>query len=519
LTWTTRTCANCHVTDEGNAMQDEFILEMQDISKDFPGVRALDNVHFDLRKGEVHALVGENGAGKSTLMRILFGVHRKDAGQICLHGQDVNILSPSHAQQLGISMVHQELNLVPQMNAAQNIALGHEVMRGGAILDWPALYRMAEENLAKVGAEDTDIKVPIRRLSVAHRQLVEIAKALSWNAEIIVMDEPTSALTESEVEELFNRIQLLRDRGVSVVFISHHIDEVFRIADSVTVLRDGKNVGTRDVSEVSIDGLIRMMVGRAVSTLFDKEQSHRGAEALRVEGLRRRGVLHDIRLTVYEGEILGLAGLVGSGRTDLARAIFGADPIDAGEIYIRGKRARIKSPRDAIKQGISLLTEDRKGQGVVLVMPVKDNILLASLEKVSRGLLLNLGRMKEIAGKYVADLGIKTPSLERAVKYLSGGNQQKVIVAKWLCKNSKLFIFDEPTRGIDVGAKVEVHRLMNRLVQEGASIIMISSDLPEILGMSDRILVMREGRIVGELERDQATQEAIMAFATGGVGA
>jgi ribose transport system ATP-binding protein len=508
-----------HSRVEGNAMKDQHILEMQNVTKDFPGVRALENVSLQLRKGEVHALVGENGAGKSTLMRILFGVHQKDSGNIMLRGEEVSILNPSHAQRLGISMVHQELNLVPQMNAAQNIALGHETTHAGAILDWPAVYGMCRENLAKLGAEDINSKVPVRKLSVAHRQLVEIAKALSWNAEIIVMDEPTSSLTESEAEELFSRIKSLRDRGVSVIFISHHIDEIFRIADRVTVLRDGKNVATREISDVDSDSLIHMMVGRAVNTLFEKEQSHKGGESLRVEGLERRGVLHDIHFTAYKGEILGIAGLVGSGRTELVRAIFGADPIDAGEIYIEGKRVRIKSPQDAINNGISLLTEDRKGQGMVLLMPVKDNIVLASMEKVSRGLILNLAKMRELAAKYVSDLNIRTPSVDRAVKYLSGGNQQKVIVAKWLCKNSSIFIFDEPTRGIDVGAKVEVHRLMNHLAQQGASILMISSELPEILGMSDRILVMREGRIVGELDRDAATQETIMAYATGGVKA
>jgi len=494
---------------------DQYVLEMRNITKDFPGVRALDNVHLTLRKGEVHALVGENGAGKSTLVRILFGVHRKDSGRILLRGTEVDIANPSHAQRLGISMVHQELNLVPQMNAAQNIVLGREALRKGTgILDWRAIYSSSRDTLAKVGAE-VDLKVPIRKLSVAQRQLIAIAKALSWNAEIIVMDEPTSALTDREVDELFNIIRSLKNNGVSIIFISHHVNEVFDIADRVTVLRDGRNVATCETSEVDVDSLIHMMVGRAVSSIFAREQSQRGREALRVEGLERKGVLHDISFTAYEGEILGVAGLVGSGRTELARAIFGADPIDAGKIYVQGELVRIKSPQDAIRKGISLLTEDRKGQGLVLVMPVKDNIVLASIDKISHWLMLNMTKMRDLAKGYVNELGIIPPSLDRAVRYLSGGNQQKVILAKWLCRNSKIFIFDEPTRGIDVGAKVEVHRLMDHLVRSGACVIMISSELPEVIGMSDRILVMRGGRIVAELNQDQVTEEIVMAYATG----
>lgn len=497
-------------------MDEQYILKMEGITKEFPGVRALDDVHLELSKGEVHALIGENGAGKSTLMKILFGVYPKDAGRILLRGQEVQILNPHHAQSLGISMVHQELNLVPHMNAAQNIALGHEAMRGrSGVLDWPAIHAQAKGALAKLGKE-INIKVPVRKLSIAQQQLVEIAKALSWNADILVMDEPTSSLTESEIEDLFETIRALKASGVSVIFITHRIEEIFDIADRVTVLRDGKNVATRATSEVDTSGLIQMMVGRAVSNLFPKEECATGKEVLRVQGLRREGVLHDISFSAYEGEILGVAGLMGAGRTELARAIFGADPVDTGEVYVQGKRVQIKSPQDAIQAGLSLLTEDRKGQGLVLMMPVKHNIVLAAIDKVSRGLILSMPKINALAGRYVAELDIKTPSLERPIKFLSGGNQQKAIIAKWLAKGAKIFIFDEPTRGIDVGAKVEVHRLMNRLAQEGAAIIMISSELPEVLGMSDRILVMREGRLVAELNRTEATQEIIMAYATGG---
>jgi len=496
-------------------MDEQYILKMEGITKEFPGVRALEDVHLELKKGEILALIGENGAGKSTLMKILFGVYQPDAGKIVLNGQEVRVLNPNHAQQIGISMVHQELNLVPQMNGVQNIALGHEAMRGTVALDWPAIFRMANEAMAKVGVQ-VAIRVPVRRLSIAKRQVVEIAKALSWDAKILVMDEPTSSLTEGEIADLFQTIRALRASGVSIIFITHHIEEIFQIADRVMVLRDGKNVATEETSQVDVPGLIQMMVGRALNNLYPKDESNPGQEALRVEGLQRKGVLHDVSFSAYKGEILGLAGLVGAGRTELARAIFGADPVDAGRIYIEGKEAHIKSPQDAIQAGLSLLTEDRKGQGLVLVMPVKHNIVLAAIDKVSRGLVLDHAKINAEARHYVRELDVKTPSIERAIKYLSGGNQQKAIVAKWLCKGAKIFIFDEPTRGIDVGAKVEVHRLMNRLAQEGAAIIMISSELPEVLGMSDRVLVMREGRLVGEVRRQAATQELIMSYATGG---
>lgn len=497
-------------------MENQYILKMKGITKEFPGVCALDDVHLELRKGEVHALIGENGAGKSTLMKILFGIYSKDAGKIWLRGQEVQIANPHHAQKLGIGMVHQELNLVPQMTAAQNIALGHEKSLGrSGILNWPGIIRQAEENLAKMGL-DVDLKVPVRKLSIAKRQLVEVAKALSWNTDILVMDEPTSSLTETEVASLFQVIRSLKANGVSIIFITHHMEEIFQIADRVTVLRDGKNVDTCCIRDLDTGTLIQMMVGRVVNDLYPKETTPRGAEALRVEGLNRRDVLFDINFSAFQGEILGFAGLMGAGRTELARAIFGADPIDSGQIWVNGQAVRVRSPRDAIQQGICLLTEDRKGQGLILMMPVKYNIVLAALDKLNRGQILESSKIDSAASRYVSELNIKTPNLDRAVKFLSGGNQQKAILAKWLCKGASIFIFDEPTRGIDVVAKSEVHRLMSHLAKEGACIIMISSELPEVLGMSDRILVMREGRLVGELARSEATQEKIMAYATGG---
>ena len=495
---------------------DQHILEMEGITKDFPGVRALDDVRLELKKGEVLAVAGENGAGKSTLVRILFGVYPMTMGTIRLHGREVQILNPNHAQRMGIGMVHQELNLVPHMDVAQNVTLGHEATRGRTpVLNWPEVYTTARRELDRMGLQ-INVKTPVRRLSVAQRQLVEIAKVLSWNTEILILDEPTSSLTEAEVANLLDIMRSVRASGVSIIFITHHIDQIFDIADRVTVLRDGKYVGTQEISHLDHDSLIQMMVGRVLQSIFPKRRTRRGAEALRVQGLQREGVLHDISFTAYRGEILGIAGLMGAGRTELARAIFGADPIDSGEIHIEGKRVEIRSPRDAIQNGLSLLTEDRKGQGMISQMALKHNIVLPSLATLSRGPLLNLPIINRVAGKFVADLDIKTPSLDRAIKYLSGGNQQKAILAKWLCKQAKIFIFDEPTRGIDVGTKAEIYRLMNDLAAEGVCIIMISSELPEVLGMSDRILVMRQGRIAAHMDRDQATQEIIMAHATGG---
>ena len=498
-------------------MTDErHILRMEGITKDFPGVRALDDVPLELKKGEVLALAGENGAGKSTLVRILFGIYPVTAGGIWLHGQEVHILNPSHAQRLGIGMVHQELHLVPQMDVAQNVMLGHESTRGRTgVLNWPDLYERAHGELGRVGL-DVNLRVPVRNLSVAQRQLIEIAKVLSWNTEILILDEPTSSLAETEVANLFEIIRSVKAGGVSIIFITHHMDEIFEIADRVMVLRDGKQVGTRHIADLDENSLIQMMVGRPLQDMYPRRRGQRGEEALRVAGLRREGVLEDITFSAYDGEILGISGLMGAGRTELARAIFGADPVDAGEIYVRGRRVVIQSPGDAILSGMSLLTEDRKGQGMISAMALKYNIVLPSIDGLSRGPVLNMPIVNQTAAKYVKDLDVKTPSLERPIKFLSGGNQQKAILAKWLCKQARVFIFDEPTRGIDVGAKSEIYRLMNDLAMEGACIIMISSELPEVLGMSDRILVMREGRLAAELDREQASQEIIMSYATGG---
>jgi ribose transport system ATP-binding protein len=495
-------------------MAPELLLEMQGITKDFPGVRALEEVDFDLRRGEIHALVGENGAGKSTLMRILFGVHQEDAGHVFLRGQEASIHNPHHALELGISMVHQELNLVPYMNAAQNIALGRESRRLAGVLQWRSIYRDAQEQLARLGVE-VNLRVPVKRLSVAQQQMVEIAKALSWKAEVLVMDEPTSALTPHEIEQLFQLLKYLASQGVGIVFISHRLEEVFAVADRVTVLRDGHKVGSWPVQEVVMAQLIQAMVGRNVNQMFPKVEAERKEEIMRVEGLERAPVLHNVSFTAYRGEILGIAGLVGAGRTELARAIFGADPVDKGAVYIRGQPAAINSPQHAIRHGIGFLTEDRKTQGLVLAMSLESNLALTVYDLLSRFTVIQRRERRQLANQYVEALKIRPPHLERRARYLSGGNQQKVVLGKWLARQVDILIFDEPTHGIDVGAKAEVHLLMSDLAKSGACVIMISSELPEVLNMSDRILVMREGRIVADLDHRQATQELVMEYATG----
>jgi ribose transport system ATP-binding protein len=487
---------------------------MRGITKNFPGVRALDSVDFDLQPGEVHALLGENGAGKSTLMRILFGVYPKDAGQILVGGQEVSIRNPHHAQQLGISMVHQELNLIPSMNVAQNISLGHEKYRLPGIINWPAVYQEAREQLARLGVE-LNLRESVRHLSVAQQQMVEIAKALAWKAEVLVLDEPTSTLTQHEIDQLFQLLKRLTAQGVGIIFISHRMEEISVIANRVTVLRDGRKVDTWPVQEVGMAQLIQAMVGRTVNQLFPKIETKRQEEALRVEGLERRGVLHNISFSAFQGEILGIAGLVGSGRTDLARAIFGADPIDQGTIYLQGKPTPIRSPQQAIENGIAFLTEDRKTQGLVLAMSLESNVALPVYDQLSRLGVIRHTQRRQLAQKTIEQLQIRPPHVERQARYFSGGNQQKVVLGKWLARKTNILIFDEPTRGIDVGAKAEVYQLMSDLAYAGACVIMISSELPEVLNMSDRILVMREGRLVAALNRQEASQETVMEYATG----
>ncbi len=494
----------------------DYVLEMRDISKAFPGVQALDNVTVRLRRGEVHALVGENGAGKSTLMKILAGAHEADTGEILIDSRSVRINDPIVAQQLGISMIYQELNLVPAMSVAENIFLGRLAGGGWGHLDWGALDQAAAGLLARVQLNVIP-RTLVRELSVAKKQMVEIAKALSLDAKIIVMDEPTSALTMAETATLFNIIHYLRKQGVAVVYISHRLEEIFRVADSITVLRDGRHVQTRPVAGLSQPAIVSMMVGRELTTLFPKLETQVGDIVLDVRHLEQDGVLRDISFQVRAGEIVGLAGLVGAGRSDLAKAIFGIRPPDSGEIRVCGELYHIGNPHRAIELGLGLVPEDRKEEGLILARPVKDNVTLAVIRRLSwLGFAIRHRHENELVDRFVRQLSIKTPSAMQLVRNLSGGNQQKAIIARWLAARPRLLIMDEPTRGIDVGAKAEIHTLMGRLAQEGVGILMISSELPEILGVSDRILVMHEGRITGEFSREQATQELIMQAATGG---
>ncbi len=489
------------------------LLEMRGITIAFPGVLALDNVNFDVRRGEVHALVGENGAGKSTLMKILSGVYVRDSGEVIFKGQPVFFTTPRQAQLAGITTIYQELNQVAQLSVTENIFLGSEIERG-VLVNWPEMHRQARELLAKLHL-DIDPRQPLSRLGVGQQQMVEVAKALHHRADLIIMDEPTSALSLREIEDLFAIIRQLKAQGVSIIYISHHLEETFEVSDRITVLRDGRHITTQPTRALNVDSLIRYMVGRDLSEKFPKEEVPRGREVLRVENLNQGDRLKDIHFSAYAGEVLGIAGLVGAGRTELVRAVFGADPIDSGQFYIDGKPVTIRSPRDAIRYGIGLLTEDRKQQGLVLKMSTRENITMTVLKRLTRGLFTSRRRETALAQQYIDSLAIKASSQNQLVINLSGGTQQKVVLSKWMATEPRVLVFDEPTRGIDVGAKVEIYKLINQLARQGVAILMVSSELPEILGMSDRIMVIREGRIRGFLNRAEATEEKIMEYATG----
>jgi len=506
----------------------DYLLEMREITKTFPGVRALNRVSLTCARGEVHALVGENGAGKSTLMKVLAGAHQPDSGTILLHGQPVHLHDPHTAQQLGISPIYQEFNLLPYLSVAENITLGREPLRRFGWLDTTERNRMAQEALEPLDAR-IDVRQPVYRLSVAQQQLVEIAKALSRNAELIIMDEPSAALTGSELERLFEIIAALKAQGVTVIYVSHRLEEIFRVADRVTVLRDGANVGTLQVAEATEARIIRMMVGRELAQMYPPRGQPPGEVVLDVRGLTTAdGRVQAVNLQLRAGEIVGLAGLIGSGRTELARAIFGADPAAAGEVILHGQRLPLASPARSIASGLGFVTEDRKAEGLVLGLSLRENIALPSLDERQRLGFIQEDRERAMAARSIAELQIRTPSAEQPVQYLSGGNQQKTVLAKWLAIGTTedrgrrtngmgpaVILFDEPTRGIDVGAKVEIYALMRQLANQGKAILMISSELPEILGMSDRILVMRDGHIAGELAAGEATEESILTLAAG----
>jgi ribose transport system ATP-binding protein len=496
-------------------MDDQFLLEMDGISKVYPGVQALKGVDLRLRRGEILALVGENGAGKSTVMKVLSGATHADAGEIRLGGQPVHIIDPRHARDLGIAMIHQELALVPQFSAVQNLFMGRELTRTGGVLDWGRARAEAKRILAGFNIS-LDVDRPVMNLPLAIRQMIEIARAVSSGARIVIMDEPTSSLTAHEAQDLFRVTHSLREQSVGVIYISHHLEELFHLCDRATVLRDGSLVGTVDIADTTRDQIVRMMVGREPSEFAKRDHLAPGAEALRVEGMSRSGVLQDVSLAVHRGEVLGLAGLVGAGRSELARAIIGADPIDTGRVMLHGQEVRIRTPEDAAKAGIAYVPEDRKRQGLVLGMSIEANITLPILPRLAPHGWLSTRRRHDIAQGLAGEVQVRPPNVRRLAMQLSGGNQQKVVLGKWLGDQASVFILDEPTRGIDVGAKVEIYQLIDRLAHAGAAILLISSELPEILGLSDRVAVMRQGRIVDQCPRAEATEERIVQAAMAG---
>lgn len=494
----------------------EIIVSMEGIEKSFPGVHALNQCKFELRAGEVHALIGENGAGKSTMVKIMTGVYRKDAGTVFYKGKEVDFQGPKEAQELGISIVHQELNLMPHLTIAQNIFIGRETTEAAKFLLNDKVINDKTQALFDRMHLNLDPRTKVADISVAKQQMVEIARALSFKSEVVIMDEPTAALTESEIDELFRMIYELRDSGVGIVYISHRMEELKKICDRITVMRDGCYIDTVNMKDVTIDQIIHMMVGRTIyETAKPCTDNCSNEIVLEVKDLNRGRMVKNISFNLKKGEILGFAGLMGSGRTEVARAIFGADAIESGEIFIKGNKALIKSPQDAVKHGIGYLSEDRKQFGLTVGMDVESNIVLSTFNKFTGHFgFVNVAKTKAIAEKMVKDLRIKTPSISQKVKFLSGGNQQKVVIGKWLTRDSDILIFDEPTRGIDIGAKSEIYKLLNDLAAQGKSIIMISSELPEILRMSHRIMVMCGGRITGELSAQEATQNLIMKYAT-----
>jgi len=487
------------------------LLEMKGITKQFPGVLALNKVSLSIYPGKVLALVGENGAGKSTLMKILSGVHKRDAGEILLEGKPIEIASPLASRQMGISIIYQELSVLNNMNIAENIFVGREKKKNGFV-DKKLQHTEASHLLERVGLRiDTHTKTG--KLSTAQKQMVEVAKALSFNSKLIIMDEPTSSLTDKETAMLMDIIRKLRDEGVAIVFISHRMNEIFEISDEIAVMRDGEMVQHMITAEVNEQQVIAAMVGRDVHDLFAKEEAPIGDVALEVKNLSTKNFLKDISFKVRSGEIVGFAGLVGAGRSEVMRALFAVDPKESGEIYIHGKKTEINSTVDALKAGLGFVPEDRKEQGLILKQTIRVNASLAALKSVANGWFIDKKRENSLTDEYVAKLKVKTPSNEQKIMNLSGGNQQKVVIAKWMATGPKVLILDEPTRGIDVGAKKEIHQLMSELAKQGVAIIMISSELPEVIGMSDRIYVMHDGRIKGEIDRANASQEAIMKLA------
>ena len=486
------------------------ILELKNISKSFPGVKALDDVSFSIERGTVHALVGENGAGKSTLIKILAGIYHPEVGEVLVDGKAEVFKTPVDSQCKGISVVHQELKLSETLSVAENVFLGNLLYKNG-LVDWKGMRVRAAQLLSQLGIP-LDVDAEVSKLSVAQKQMVEICKAINRHCKVLIMDEPSATLTDKEQTIMFRTVKQLRTQGVTIIYISHRLEEIFDLADNVTVLRDGRHIDTVPVNTVDRAKLVSMMVGREVKTEYPRSGIALGQVVLEVKGLERKNVLKGISFTLKKGEILGIAGLVGAGRTELVRAVLGIDKHDSGEVLLDGKPVRIQSFRQAIKKGLGLVPEDRKKQGLVQLATVCNNICMVNMNIVSRKGVMDRKLERKYSHEYVSKLKISTPSVDTEVQYLSGGNQQKVVIAKWLLEDSQIIVLDEPTRGIDVGAKSEIYQLITQLVREGKSVIMISSELPEVVGMSDRILVMHEGRQVGMIERKEASQEAIMAL-------
>lgn len=493
------------------------LIELKQVSKFFPGVIALDKADFKLYPGEVHGLMGENGAGKSTLIKLLTGAYEPDEGEIFLDGKPIRISSPKVAMKAGLTAIYQELNIIPKLTVWENVFLGREIRNKKGFLDTEKMKRRVRELLAQLH-QNIDVNEKVENLGMGHQQMIEICKALVLDSKLIIMDEPTSSLSAGETRELLRTAGELRNRGLSIVFISHHMDEIFQICDRLTVMRDGCVISSMLAGETDTEQLIRLMVGRDITQQFPKETAAIGKELLRVEHFSSMdGTFEDISFSVSSGEILGFSGLVGAGRTEIMRALFGADKKRSGTLYVKGKETEIISPKDAIDHGIAFLTENRKEEGLVLANSVGFNINLSTFGKNKKSLFIRNAVLDERANADIEQLHIKTPSVNASVRGLSGGNQQKVVIAKWLETNADIFIMDEPTRGLDVGAKLEVYHIMNDLVRKGKGIIMVSSELPEVIGMSDRIVVMHEGRIAGEFNRDEAGQELIMKAASGGL--
>lgn len=492
------------------------LIELRKVSKFFPGVIALNKADLKLYSGEVHGLMGENGAGKSTLIKLLTGAYKPDEGEMLLDGQPLKVNGPKDAMNMGLTAIYQELNVIPKLTVWENIFLGRELRNKKGLLDIPQMKERAKELLQQL-RQNIDVDEKVENLGMGHQQMVEICKALVLESRLIIMDEPTSSLSAGETEELLRTARELRDRGMAIVFISHHMDEIFRICDRLTVLRDGCVIQSMLAKDTNTENLIKLMVGRDINQQFPKIVAAKKEELLRIEDFTSEDrSFKDISFSVCGGEVLGFAGLVGAGRTEVMRAIFGADARKTGKVYVKGKEADIRSPKAAISYGIAFLTEDRKGEGLVLSNTVGFNINLSTFEKSKRGLLLNNALLRNKAKNDITQLRIKTPSINTTVRGLSGGNQQKVVIAKWLETNADIFIMDEPTRGLDVGAKLEVYNIINNLVSEGKAVIMVSSELPEVMGMSDRIIVMHEGYMAGEFKRDEVEREAIMMAASGG---